>query len=276
MDFVFTFEDSQICARLPFYSKFACSIPKHSHSINSYEIHYIPSGKGIVRIFETDYPLSSGTLYITGPNIEHEQIPDSEEPMSEYCLYFQIIKPKKSVIDNRPLLNIIENTPFWIGRDRFNIESTLQLLISEMNEKNIGYDKQAVLLFQQLIIILTRNYSHSNHVTKKKEEKFLYDPYLYIEQSFLYNYSDLTLEKLASDIGLSCRQTERILKNNYNMTFRQKKHKAKMSAAKIMLSDKNLSVRTISERLNYSSADHFSASFKKYYGVSPRQFRKNQ
>lgn len=275
-DFIFTFEDTKIRAKFPFFSQFTCAIPKHSHSINSYEIHYVPSGRGTVNISGHDYRISPGTLYITGPDIDHEQIPDPDNPMSEYCLYLQIIKTKKAADKNRPLLNIFESTPFWLGQDKHNIKMLLDLIIKETDEKNIGYEYQVSLLYQQLIIIMIRNYQDCNCISVTKDSTHLYEPYLYIEQRFLYDYNNITLDKLASDIGLSNRQTERLLKHNYNMNFRQKKHQAKMSAAKTMLSDNNLSINEISERLNYSSAGHFSTSFKKYYGISPHKFRQNQ
>lgn len=275
-DFVFTFEDAEIRAKLPFYSQFACAIPRHSHSINSYEIHYIPSGSGTVRISGQDYRLSPGTLYVTGPHIDHEQIPDSDNPMAEYCLYLQIISHKKGSHKSRPLLNIFESTPFWFGTDRHNIETLFKLMIQEINEKMIGYEHQIISLYQQLIIVMIRNYKDLDRLPLKEEDSHLYDPYLYIEQCFLYDYNNITLDKLASDIGLSNRQTERLLKHNYNMNFRQKKHEAKMSAARIMLSDNSLSITDIAEKLDYSSVGHFSTSFKKYFGMTPNEFRKNR
>ena len=51
--------------------------------------------------------------------------------------------------------------------------------------------------------------------------------YSLIEESFLYGYRDLTLEELSSHLGLSPRQTERLLRSQYGKTFRQKKKRSK-------------------------------------------------
>lgn len=275
-DFVFTFEDTEIRASLPFFSQFACAIPRHSHSMNSYEIHYIPSGSGTVRISGKDYLLTPGTLYVTGPYVDHEQIPDSSNPMSEYCVYLQLTMHKKPASGNRPVLSVFEATPFWFGQDCYNIEPVLKLMIQELNDKMPGYRHQVISLLRQVIVIMIRNYEDCGHLPLTDDNSHMYDPYLYIEQCFLYRYNDITLDGLASDIGLSSRQTERLLKQNYNMNFRQKKHEAKMSAAKVMLYDKNLSITDIAQRLDYSSVGHFSTSFKNYYGMTPNEFRKNQ
>ena len=38
------------------------------------------------------YEVEADTLFITGPLVCHEQIPDEQNPMAEYC--FNICKPK--------------------------------------------------------------------------------------------------------------------------------------------------------------------------------------
>lgn len=46
--------------------RFERSIPLHSHSKNSYEIHYIPFGYGNASIEGASYDIVPNTLFITG------------------------------------------------------------------------------------------------------------------------------------------------------------------------------------------------------------------
>jgi len=92
----------------------------------------------------------------------------------------------------------------------------------------------------------------------------------------LYDYESITLESLADRLGLGIRQTERFIKEYYGKTFSQKKTEARMSMAKILLKDKNISISEIAKRLNYSSIEHFSYAFKKYHGISAREYRKQE
>ncbi len=96
-----------------------------------------------------------------------------------------------------------------------------------------------------------------------------------IEDYFLYHYQQLSLEELADKLGLGTRQTERLLLKHYGKTFLQKKTEAKMSAASQLLTDTTQSITSIAEDLGYSSIEHFSSAFKKYYQKSPRQYRKD-
>lgn len=72
-------------------------MPEHSHSHNSYELHYIPAGQGILYAQGERYAITPGTIYVTGPDIVHEQLPHPEDPMAEYCIFFEIL-PSNSIL----------------------------------------------------------------------------------------------------------------------------------------------------------------------------------
>lgn len=120
-----------------------------------------------------------------------------------------------------------------------------------MENKYTGYITQVETLLQQCIVKVVRNYEN------KKESRAHFSPsnlvdskYLIVEECFLYDYETITLEKLSVRLGLSTRQTERFLKDYYGKTFSQKKSEAKMSMAKILLSDETLSISEVAIRLN--------------------------
>ena len=97
-----------------------------------------------------------------------------------------------------------------------------------------------------------------------------------MEEYFLYEYKNLSLEQLARRLGVTPRQTERLLKQYYGKTFLQKKAEARMSAASTLLGDPTRSITDISEALGYSSIEHFSNAFRRYYGMNARDYRKAQ
>ena len=87
-------------------------------------------------------------------------------------------------------------------------------------------------------------------------------------------YDSLTLEALSSRLALSARQTQRLLKKQYGQTFLQKRTQARMAAAVSLLADPSLNLTAIAERTGYSSVEHFSTAFRKFYKTSPREYRK--
>ncbi len=257
--------------------RFLRSIPSHSHSDNSYEIHYIPFGKGKVKINNVTYRVEPNTLYVTGPHIEHEQIPDKEDPMIEYCIYLKLDKKNshRKADMGDTYLQIFEDTRIWYGQDTQSIHPLMQEIFLELEKKFTGYMKQVETLLQQLVIQLVRNYE-STKVSHNPSKPFdlAYSKYFVIEEYFLYEYKDLSLEDLSRRLGLSPRQTERLLKRHYGKTFLQKKAEAKMSAAAILLMDSNKRITDIAHDLGYSSVEHFSYAFRRYYKQSANEYRK--
>jgi len=257
--------------------QFERSIPMHSHSKNSYEIHYIPFGYGKAAIAGKDYEVTPNTLFITGPFVEHAQFPNRQDPMCEYCIYLKTGRsslPSASPAE-KSLATLFKKTDFWFGQDTQDIHSLMKQLFFELERRYTGYSIQAEILLKQLIIKLVRNYENKTEVSVRNVSPNLIDnKYLIIEECFLYEYRTLTLDKLSARLGLGIRQTERLLKDHYGKTFLQKKTEARMSAASILLQNPNISITQIAEDTGYSCVEHFSASFKRYYGMSASAYRR--
>ncbi|HOV41306.1 MAG TPA: helix-turn-helix transcriptional regulator, partial [Oscillospiraceae bacterium] len=66
----------------------------------------------------------------------------------------------------------------------------------------------------------------------------------------------------------------KLIKNNTGMNLTEILTSLKMENSKKLLSSTNMSIFQIAECNGYESPDHFSRTFKKTYGISPRQYRK--
>ena len=268
----FRIENAELLVLNIAFERFSRCIPRHSHGHNSYELHYIPCGHGTVVVNDRTYKISPNTLYVTGPYVEHEQIPDPSNPMAEYCLYFKLIKNEKG--NYGELIKTFEDTPFWFGQDSQDIHSTIRMILWELDNKYTGYMTQVEALLKQCIVTLIRNYERNKTARNRFAPSNLADrKYIITEEYFLYEYQTLSLEVLAGKLGLGTRQTNRFLKDCYGKNFQQKKAEAKMSAASILLNNENLTVTEIATELGYSSLEHFVTAFKRFYGMSTREYK---
>ena len=80
--------------------------------------------------------------------------------------------------------------------------------------------------------------------------------------------------ELAQRLNLSRRQVMRFLKQNYGMTFREKYLCSRMDYAAWLLRTTDWNTREIAQKVNYSSEFAFLSSFKKYFGVTPTEYRR--
>lgn len=274
MDIHFSMDDIQIHALNIAFERFTSALPAHSHGNNCYEIHYIPFGYGKLIANGQYYDISPNTLYITGPHVKHAQTPIQSDPMQEYCVYLKI-RSAPQLWQKSPVISRFTSTPFWIGEDTQGIHLLMKQLFDELDQRYIGHQNQVKLLLSQLLIYIARNYEqHRLPQASFSRDNIAESNSIIIEKYFLFEYQDLSLDRLAEKLKLSARQTQRLLMEYYGKSFQQKKTESRMSAAAILLSDKDRSITSIAEDLGYSSIEHFSSSFRNFYQISPREYRK--
>jgi len=79
---------------------------------------------------------------------------------------------------------------------------------------------------------------------------------------------------LAEEFGISKFNLIKRFKSSTNVTPHQFIIKKKLERSKNLLKEGSLSLTDVTYMLNFSDQSHFSNSFKKMYGMTPREFRK--
>ncbi|OME44217.1 AraC family transcriptional regulator [Paenibacillus odorifer] len=264
------------------FGYFHIPMPEHSHSQGSYELHFIPTGQGILNAQGNRYAITPGTLFVTGPDVVHEQIPDLEDPMAEYCIFFEIlpgnsISPnvKRSFVREPSLPELLVSTPFWIGQEDGKMLELFQMLAEELSLQQIGVHHMATNILEMIVICLLRHYRENHTTVPSLPLKTLDDSrLLMIENSFLYHYSSISLQQLANELGLSTRQTERMVHKQYGMSFKDKKLHARMAAASRLLLTTETSIGLIAAQVGFATPEQFSNVFKKYFGMTATKYKK--
>ena len=246
-------------------------IAAHRHSNVSYEIHYTRRGRGTVTVAGTTYDIGPGMLYVTGPGVVHMQVSDPADPVIEYCLYLNCRPISHPPGD--PML-LFAQTLFWIGRDDGTLSGLLERLLAENRHSQCDTRQMSETLLREALLQLTRLYRREAGATAQTPPLLTRDSFMPIlEDAFFYRYRTLTLGELSGLLNLSVRQTQRLLLAHFGKTFSQKLAEARMAAAAQFLENTQLSVTEISERLGFSSIEHFSAAFRRQMGRSPRAYR---
>lgn len=255
----------------------------HTHS--GYELHFIPDGKGALRVFDKSYEITPGTSYLTGPGVYHEQLADKKEPMSEYCINFEVKVARKlnqkettyitNEIDN--LLNTLKNTNFWFGKDEFSNIELFEKMMEEFDRRLVGYYTCIQSLAMQIIVNAIRSFAKekkSNYLVPRKipddSRRVIVDTYFTDCDKSLYR------EELAEKIGVTVRQLNRIMHQYYSMSFKEKLIITRLEGAKSLLINSDLSIKEIAEQTGFSSLSYFSRVFNKHFSASPATFRKEK
>lgn len=190
-------------------------IGMHSHSKNSFELHFITGGEGILATPHGSYNMAAGNFFVTGPFEEHSQIPSEKNPVSDIYIYIQIKKIKRSGKLSKKFMQ----TPFFFCQS-FDMQIA-QRIADEFRNKYIGWQYAVMGLMQNLLTDISRLYMPAVHELQDENENLNEKRFMIIEKMFLYE-SGFTLSELSSRIGLCERQTQRLLKKYYGKTFREK------------------------------------------------------
>lgn len=196
-------------------------IANHSHSKDSFELHFVLDGKGTLIVDKTEYSLSKGTFYVTGAGIYHEQKTDTKSPLEEWCVYIQSTSKKAE----NTMADIFFTLPFYIGKPNFDKNIFLEMY-KEYTDMHFGYETVISGLMNVLLCKTVRLYNPRYHMIKSDGVDLNNKRLYLIECAFLYRAKELTLSSLSEEIGVCERQTQRILRQYYGMTFREKRKKA--------------------------------------------------
>jgi len=90
-----------------------------------------------------------------------------------------------------------------------------------------------------------------------------------------YHDKDISLQKVASEVGLSHYYFSHIFKNELKITFIEYLTKIRIEAAAKLLKNRNLNVNQIAYAVGYQDPNYFSKVFKRYMKISPIEYRNN-
>lgn len=226
-----------------------------------YNIEYVISGKGWIEIDNRIIEVNSGDMYMLPEGIKHTYYSDSINPWRKIwfngCghLYEQLI-----------VLYGLKNIYHFPNLNGYNV---LNKLISICADKSLSVDeinRKGTLIFTEIILMM---YKHKNSETKISSDAIILKNY--IDAHPKENISIKTLSKL---IFKSESQTNRIFKKNFSITPYEYILNNKISRAKLILQNSNISIKEISFMLGFSDEHYFSNIFKKKTGISPSAYKK--
>jgi len=251
---------------------------KHNHS--AYEIHFIIKGSGSVEIKGKSCEISPNSYYIIAPGIYHEQKVDLANPIGKYSFRMEykllgIPEDFFPIEENSRIAEIFKSIEFFSAEDIHNNLSLMYEIRNELQNQWIGYYSRIQSLFSQLIINIIRDMASKQKTGYGIPERVFYEKRnVIIEDFFEYNYnSSATAHDLAKLLHVSIRQLNRIMKDSFNMSFKQKMLEKRMEVSKSLLKNTELPVKVVSERVGYDTESNFCIIFKQKNGCTPSEYR---
>lgn len=149
-----------------------------------------------------------------------------------------------------------------LTRESANTEHPLRREIDECLKKMIVYEVAAIYIKRKPIVQQPRS----------RNEK-IFEQFIFL----LFNNFHIhrALEFYAFEQSITPRHLSSIVKKMSGMTAGEWIVTCTIANIKAKLQDANLSIANISDTLNFPNPSFFSQYFKKYAGISPKEYRKN-
>lgn len=146
----------------------------------------------------------------------------------------------------------------------------LQQIQQELFSQEIGYVTRTNQLIDELIILIARQLTHQNNSRRDFPQTFLK-----LEQKLRENIShQWTVEEMAALVGLGTTAFSERVKNYTGFSPLNYLINIRISEAIKLLKQQEVNVTDIALDIGFYSSQHFSTTFKKLTGYTPREFRK--
>jgi AraC-like DNA-binding protein len=263
------------------YNQDACFPDFHFH--DSYEVFYSIGGGMQYLIEDNIYSLNPGDLFIINNYEIHKPL---RNPNAQYERIILIINPEKikEIAPQQSALLLSCFTSRKRGEhNKINLSKkekdhflTLVQKIHNLNPHELGYETLKELYFIEFLVYLNRWY-RTNYSTTSTYEQHGLNPTI---KSIIDHLNDrftsqMTLDELAEEFHMSKYYICQLFKSTTGTTINRYIVARRLARAKILL-HQGYSVTETSAASGFLNYTHFIRTFKKHFGISPKQFQKEK
>ena len=133
----------------------------------------------------------------------------------------------------------------------------------------MGVDEDIIKASNAALVSCVNKVATDQHINRSREER-LVEVLTYIQR----NYLDVSLDSMAEEFHLSRPYLSKYIKDKTGETFQDVVRIERLKRAKTLLKDTAKSIENIALEVGYENVEHFNRMFKKTYGVTPIQYRK--
>lgn len=239
---------------------------------NHYLFHYIISGKGMLYSHTTggeihEYHLEANQGFLICPEQINLYTADEKDPWKYVWIEFDGMKAQEYLLQ----AGLRQDQPIYRPH---NTEEG-KLLQNHMLYFFENARKSPIHLVGQLYLFLDELIEYSSGrqemEEKKQQDFYINEAVVYIQQNF---NRELTVDEVAGFCKLNRNYFSRKFKKVMGCSPQEFIIRQRLTNAADLMSLTNLPIKTIAAQCGYPNQFHFSQAFKKFYGISPLEWRK--
>lgn len=226
---------------------------------NIYTIEYIVSGEGYLKYNGKNYKLKEGDVYIMSPNSVQRYGSNQNNPYEKIWINF-----RSEIFDN-----ILKS--FNLTEPVYHCRDSLKFLKSIYNLKDTRHfvEDSSFICFK-LLLDLISNIKENEMSLSKKYPDFMEKALEYIDKK---TPEPISIEELTAYSNVSPVCLINTFKKYIGETPYSYQLKTRLKLSKMYLTNTNKGIDEIAYICHFYDAFALSKSFKKYFGLSPKEYR---
>ncbi len=252
--------------------------PEHSHDF--IEVIYMCQGKTTHIINGNEIILKEGELLFLGQNAKQEIMPAGRNDIAvNFIILPEFFDSPLAMLINEEsqLKNFIidslrvrgENSCYMYFQvaDAMTVQNLVENLIATLTGESQNKRKISSVTMGLLFLELV-NYTHCL-AYQNEQERTVIKTLKYIDE----NYRDGSLTELSGELHYDFYWFSREIKKKTGKTYTQLLQEKRLMQACFLLKNTNISISDIAARVGYENVSYFYRLFRKYFHMSPRQYR---
>lgn len=251
---------------------------------NFFELVLIKAGAGTQCIHYNEYAYEKGSMFLLPP-LKCHSFQITEKSRFVFIKFTSNFFRARSIAQSEWFTEasyILSNYNQFPGDiiqnelDRQHIDTLVELILTENKNYGTGSSSLIKRFMTSILEILLRNIKQSSfyememiHDNDDRIHKILQYINEHISEPHL-----LKIDQLSKVFLLSPTYLSEFFRKKVNMSLREYLIKAKLKLVEIRLLHSDYSLTEIASELSYTDVSHLSKTFKKYTGMSIREFRK--
>lgn len=241
-----------------------------------YDLWYVVSGKGDVRLNGESFPVQQGSCFVfrPGDRIEATQHPDDR--LTVIYIHFDMTNLSMGK-------QLDTESKWWPPRyveteDAYSLERRMEeVLEADAEEEESEIQDERFHCLMKLVLLQLSKASESGSPDtgtdppiSHKQKRLLLQVKQYIKEHIA---SPMDYDEIAELTGLSPRYLNRLYKRYTGKSLKEYITNTRVERAKHLLAETSMTVGQVAETLGYSDIYFFSKQFKKYTGMPPSSLR---
>jgi AraC family transcriptional activator of pobA len=257
----------------------------HPHAHDFLVLLYVERGGGTLRMDDREWPLVTGDVFVIAPGevVAPEEASGLHEAEA-WAVFFapDVIEPAAPGAflswRTHPLLfPFVRGVAGGVQRlhvppgDRAACSERFSELERELRERRDGYNEAVLAHLTLLLVAVSRLAADVSDDLTLRDEPLLAAVFDYVEAGY---QRPISLKDVADAVGLTPGHLTTVVGRKTGRTVQQWITERRMTEARRLLAETNLTVEAVGARVGYRDASYFIRRFRSSHGAAPLEWRR--